>query len=91
LTYKRYVVIMTFEGGMKMTFGQNLRGIRQAKKFSQTKLFEKTGFPQTTISDWENDKYFPNIIEAQKLARALHIKISMLLKDTFQFPKNEVA
>ncbi|WP_255348789.1 MULTISPECIES: helix-turn-helix domain-containing protein [Pelosinus] len=27
--------------------------MRASKKISQTELSKKTGFPQTTISDWE--------------------------------------
>ncbi|WP_071524650.1 helix-turn-helix domain-containing protein [Pelosinus fermentans] len=30
-----------------------LKKIRASKKISQTELSKKTGFPQTTISDWE--------------------------------------
>jgi transcriptional regulator with XRE-family HTH domain len=74
-----------------MTFGQNLKDFRHRKNISQTKLFLKTGFPQTTISDWENDKYLPNIVEAQKLAKALGVRLSKLLRDKFDFPKYEVA
>jgi transcriptional regulator with XRE-family HTH domain len=74
-----------------MTFGENLKNFRHAKKISQTKLSEKTGFPQTTISDWENNKYFPDIIEAQKIAAVLGIKISRLLNDKDCFSKNEAA
>lgn len=74
-----------------MTFGQNLKDFRHRKNISQTKLFQKTGFPQTTISDWENDKYLPNIVEAQKLAKALGVRLSKLLGDKFDFPKYKVA
>ena len=54
-----------------MTFGENLKKIRKGKRISQTKLFSETGFPQTTISDWENDKYLPDVMEALKLGRGL--------------------
>jgi transcriptional regulator with XRE-family HTH domain len=74
-----------------MTFGQNLKDFRHRKNISQTKLFQKTGFPQTTISDWENDKYLPNIVEVQKLAKVLGVRLSKLLDDKFDFPKYKAA
>ena len=74
-----------------MTFGQNLKKFRHEKNISQTKLFQKTGFPQTTISDWENNKYLPNIVEAQKLAKVLGVRLSKLLGDKFDFPKYKTA
>lgn len=74
-----------------MTFGQNLKDFRHRKNISQTKLFQKTGLPQTTISDWENDKYLPNIVEAQKIAKALDVRLSKLLGDKFNFQKYKAA
>ena len=82
---------MQVKGDYKMTFGQNLKKSRHEKNISQTKLFKKTGFPQTTISDWENDKYLPNIVEAQELAKTLGVRLSKLLGDKFDFPKYKAA
>jgi len=64
-----------------MTFGQKVRSKRKLQRFSQQYLSEKTGIPQTTISDWENDKSLPNVVEAHKIASVLECGISDLLED----------
>ncbi|MCC5465775.1 helix-turn-helix domain-containing protein [Pelosinus baikalensis] len=74
-----------------MTFGENLRKIRKGKRISQTKLFSETGFPQTTISDWENDKYLPDVMEALKLAAVLKVTLSKLLNGKFKSPKPKAS
>lgn len=74
-------------GRQKIKFGQILKKIRAAKKISQTELSKKTGFPQTTISDWENDKYLPDVMEGLILARVLGVTLADLLEGNFNFPK----
>lgn len=64
-----------------MTFGQKMRSKRKLRGVSQQYLSNKTGIPQTTISDWENDKSLPNVVEAHKLASALECTIPDLLAD----------
>ncbi|MFA7136194.1 MAG: helix-turn-helix transcriptional regulator [Bacteroidales bacterium] len=61
-------------------FGTKLRYLRKQLNISQQKLGEETGIPQTTISDWENNKYLPNINEAVKLAAALGVTLTELLE-----------
>jgi transcriptional regulator with XRE-family HTH domain len=75
----------------KIKFAQIIKKIRASKKISQTELSKKTGFPQTTISDWENDKYLPDIMEAQKLAAVLGVTLSDLLDGKFSFPKHKAS
>lgn len=45
-------------GGME-TFGERLRIIRKARCISQLTIEEKTRIPQNTLSQIENDRYFP--------------------------------
>ncbi len=66
-------------------FGTKMRYLRKKIKLSQQKLGEEINIPQTTISDWENNKYLPNINEAVKLAAALGVSVAELIeqpKDT---------
>lgn len=64
-----------------MKIGSKIRKFRINLNISQSALGKKTGFPQTTISDWERDKSLPNIEEALKLANALEIPISVLIEE----------
>jgi len=65
-----------------MTLGARLRGMRKVAKESQIGLSIKTGIPQTTISDWENDKSEPTASDIVKLATALGVTITELLGES---------
>lgn len=64
-----------------MKIGSKIREFRTNLNISQSTLGKKTGFPQTTISDWERDKSLPNIEEVLKLAYALEVPISDLIDE----------
>lgn len=66
-----------------MTFGKRLRFYRQQKKkpMTQKDLERESGIPQTTISDWENDKSEPTASDIVKLAAALGVTVNELLGD----------
>lgn len=61
-------------------FGKNLRQIRTNLKWSQKLLSEKTGIPQTTISDIETGKSIANIDQALKISKVLKVSIAKLLE-----------
>jgi len=65
-----------------MLFGTNLRYFRKKQKISQQELGQLIDKPQTTISDWENGKYLPDIDDAVKIASALGVSVSELLGET---------
>lgn len=52
-----------------MSFGQKLKQLRLARGLSQAKLAEMLGIPQTTISDFEQGKYEPDVTVAKNIAR----------------------
>ncbi|WP_196479863.1 helix-turn-helix domain-containing protein [Clostridium tyrobutyricum] len=60
-------------------FGKNLRKIRINFKWSQKFLSEKTGIPQTTISDIETGKSIANVEQALSISKALDIPLNKLL------------
>lgn len=62
-----------------MVFGTKLRYFRKKQKISQQELGQLIDKPQTTISDWENGKYLPDIDDAVKVASALGVSVSDLL------------
>ncbi|WP_353928515.1 helix-turn-helix transcriptional regulator [Desulfofundulus kuznetsovii] len=61
------------------TFGARLRYLRKERKLSQQELGQMIGKPQTTISDWENGKFLPDIDEAVEIAKAFGLTISEFL------------
>lgn len=61
-------------------FGKKLRQMRTKLKWSQAFLSEKTGIPQTTISDIETGKSIANVEQALKISKVLEVPVSKLLE-----------
>jgi transcriptional regulator with XRE-family HTH domain len=61
-------------------FGILIKDLRKKKSISQEKLAEKTGLDRTFISLIETGKRIPTLTSICKLAKALDIKASELLK-----------
>lgn len=59
-------------------YGSRIRYFRKKKRLSQQELGQIINKPQTTISDWENEKTLPDLNEAVQLAIALDIPITEL-------------
>lgn len=68
-----------------LTPGSSIRIAREMLGWSQNKLAEKSGIPQSTISGLEANKIALGVERAKKLARTLGIHPSVLL-----FPQWEV-
>jgi len=62
-----------------VTVGESVRIIRELQEFSQNKLAELTGIPQSTISAIENDRVKLGVERAKKLARALRCHPAVLV------------
>ena len=63
----------------QMTLGDKIRELRQAKNWSQPRLFEESGVSVTTISRLEKRRYAPQDRTVRDLARALDVPAEELL------------
>lgn len=66
------------QSGKKL--GENLKRIRLAKKLSQGDLSKSLGVDRAYISNIENGRMNPTLSTLEKIARALGISSSELLK-----------
>lgn len=55
-------------GVVDKTFGQMVRRLRDARRWTQEKLAEEAGLDQTTVSNTERDKGQPTLLTVMKLA-----------------------
>ena len=62
-----------------MTFGENLKAIREQKGLSQRELGELLGVKQQTIAQYEKANDPPKIKTIEKIARALKVNTSELI------------
>jgi transcriptional regulator with XRE-family HTH domain len=63
------------------SFGEKLKGARQAAGMTQASLAERSGIPLGTIREWEQSKREPLFSKAGRLARALSVPMESLLPD----------
>ncbi len=63
-----------------MTIGENIRRIRKEKGITQKELGERLDMTQSAIGQFENDKTSPKKDTIEKIASALGVKPSELMK-----------
>ncbi len=68
-----------------------VRDLRRVRNLSQRQLAGRMGVPRTYISKIENGKAMPTLSSLERLARALQVDMSALLRDAKTRHKNEAA
>ncbi|MEO7029594.1 MAG: helix-turn-helix transcriptional regulator [Acidobacteriaceae bacterium] len=68
-----------------------VRDLRHVRNLSQRQLACRMGVPRTYISKIENAKAMPTLSSLDRLARALQVDISALLRDAPRRHQNETA
>ena len=63
-----------------MKIGKKIKELLKARGITQGKLSELTGFRQSDISDWVNDKHLPRSETLDKIADVLKVSISELVE-----------
>src|SRR3990172_10946493 len=63
----------------KETIGQRIARLRKERGYTQTELAEKTGIPQTLITDYERDKLRLHAEMVIRFAQALEVTTDEIL------------
>lgn len=77
------------EGGLQVATA--VRDLRLVRNLSQRQLAARMGVPRTYISKIENGKAMPTLSSLERLARALQVDISALLRDAPTRHRDETA
>jgi len=77
------------EGGLQVASA--VRDLRHVRNLSQRQLAARMGVPRTYISKIENGKAMPTLSSLDRLARALQVDISALLRDAPTRHQDETA
>lgn len=64
-----------------LAFGRALRNIRKEKKLTQDELSLYSRVDRSYISELENGEKAPTLLTITALARALHVKASVLIEN----------
>lgn len=79
----------TETGGIQVATA--VRDLRRVRNLSQRQLAGRMGVPRTYISKIENGKAMPTLSSLERLAKALQVDISALLRDAKTRHKDESA
>ncbi len=77
------------EGGLQVS--KAVRDLRRVRNLSQRQLAGRMNVPRTYISKIENGKAMPTLGSLERLAKALQVDISALLRDAKTRHSNETA
>ncbi len=64
-----------------MDIGNKIRNARQNAELTQEQVAEYLGVSRQTISNWENEKTYPDIISVIKISDLYHVSLDHLLKE----------
>lgn len=71
-----------------MTIGTKLRDARTKCDFTQEKVAEELGVSRQTLSNWENDKTYPDILNLIKLSDLYRLTLDELVKGDLKMMKH---
>lgn len=64
-----------------MELGNKLKNARTSASYTQEQAAELLGVSRQTISNWENDKTYPDIVSVIKMSDVYNISLDLLLKE----------
>ena len=73
-----------------MELGQHIKMQRQEKGYSQEDLANRVYVSRQTISNWENDKSYPDVNSLVLLSEIFHISLDQLIKGDLETMKEEI-
>ena len=73
-----------------MEIGSQIRKYRNAQELSQEELAEKIYVTRQTISNWENEKSYPDIHSLLLLSSVFEISLDQLIKGDIEIMKREI-
>ena len=65
---------------MEHDIGSKIKAARLEKKLTQEQVAEILGVSRQTISNWENEKSYPDIISVIKMSECYDVSLDYLLK-----------
>lgn len=75
----------------KDTFAKNIKYYLNERGLTQTQLAKMLDYPEMTVSNWVNAKYYPRIDKIQEMADFLSINKSDLIEDKIETNTNKLT
>lgn len=74
-----------------MELGNRIKKYRNELEISQEKLADKIYVSRQSISNWENDKNYPDINSLIRLSEVFHVSLDILIKGDWEKMKKKVS
>ena len=74
-----------------MELGNRIKKYRNELEISQEKLAEQIYVSRQSISNWENDKNYPDINSLIRLSEVFHVSLDILIKGDWEKMKKKVS
>ena len=81
---------MSMLGGEEMELGKQIKKHRQEVQLSQEELAERVYVSRQTISNWENDKSYPDVNSLVLLSEIFQISLDNLIKGDIEVMKDVI-
>lgn len=81
---------MSIPGGEEMELGKQIKKHRQEVQLSQEKLADRVYVSRQTISNWENDKSYPDVNSLVLLSEIFQISLDNLIKGDIEVMKDVI-
>ena len=81
---------MCMQGGDEMELGKQIKMHRQEARLSQEELANRVYVSRQTISNWENDKNYPDVSSLVLLSEIFQISLDKLIKGDLEVMKNVI-
>ena len=81
---------MSILGGEEMELGKQIKKHRQEVQLSQEKLADRVYVSRQTISNWENDKSYPDVNSLVLLSEIFQISLDNLIKGDIEVMKDVI-
>lgn len=81
---------MCILGGEEMELGKQIKKHRQEVQLSQEKLADRVYVSRQTISNWENDKSYPDVNSLVLLSEIFQISLDNLIKGDIEVMKDVI-
>jgi len=73
-----------------MELGKQIKAYRQEAKMSQDELADRVYVTRQTVSNWENDKSYPDVNSLVLLSEVFHISLDKLIKGDIEMMKDVI-
>lgn len=74
-----------------MEMGKQIKRLRTEQGISQETLAEKVYVSRQTVSNWENDKNYPDINSLLRMSEIFHVSLDILIKGDVQKMKEKIS